>query len=57
MLIFSPHKMKYVLYLQKKVNFLFILYFTENTKSVCPGGFLFDLTFSVCLLCITLGVS
>ena len=29
MLIFSPHEMKYIWYLPKKVNFLFILYSTQ----------------------------
>ena len=57
MLIFSPHRMKYILYLRQKVNFLFILYSTEIQKSqpyFLLGRFLFDLTISVCLLGITL---
>ena len=60
MLIFSPHKMKYIRYLLKKVNFLFILYSTEIQKSqpyFLLGRFSFDLTFAVCLLGITLGVN
>ena len=59
MLIFSPHEMKYIWYLPKKVNFLFILYSTEIQKSqpyFLLGRILFDLTFAVCLLGITLGV-
>ena len=60
MLIFSPHEMKIIWYLPKKVNFLFILYSTEIQKSkpyVLLGRFSFDLTFAVCLLGITLGVN
>ena len=60
MLIFSPHEMKYIWYLPKKVNFLFILYSTEIQKSqpyFLLGRFAFDLTFAVCLLGITLGVN
>ena len=61
MLIFSPHEMKYILYLPyKKVNFLFILYSTEIQKSqpyFLLGRFSFDLTFAACLLGITLGVN
>ena len=56
-LIFSPHEMKYIWYLPKKVNFLFILYSTEIQKSkpnFLLGRFSFDLTFAVCLLGITL---
>ena len=59
MLIFSLHEMKYIWYLPKKVNFLFILYSTEIQKSqpnFLLGRFSFDLTFAVCLLGITLGV-
>ena len=58
MLIFSPHEMKYIWYLPKKVNFLFILYSTEIQKSqpyFLLGRFSFDLTFAVCLLDMTLG--
>ena len=33
MLIFLPHKKKYIWYSPKKVNFLFILYSMENTES------------------------
>ena len=33
MLIFSTHEMKFIWYLPKKVNFLFILYLTEIQKS------------------------
>ena len=60
MLIFSPHEMKYIWNLPKKVNFLFILYSMEMQKAqpnFSPGRFLLDLTFSVCLLGITLGVN
>ena len=60
MLIFSPHEMKCIWYLPKKSNFLFILYSTEIQKSqpyFLLGRFLFDLTFAVCLLGITLGVN
>ena len=60
MLIFSPHEMKYIWYLPKKVDFLFILYSTEIQKSqpyFLLGRFSFDLTFAVCLLGITLGVN
>ena len=56
MLIFSPHMMKYIWYLPKKVNFLFILYSKEIEKAQPNfnlGRFSFDLTFSVCLLGIT----
>ena len=50
MLIFSPHEMKYIWNLPKKVNFLFILYSMEIQKAqpnFSPGRFLLDLTFSV----------
>ena len=60
MLIFSPHEMKYIWYLPKKVNFLFILYSTEIQKSqpyFLLGRFLFDMTFAVCLLGITFDVN
>ena len=60
MLIFSPHEMKYIWYLLKKVNFLVILYSTEIQKSqpyFLLGRFSFNLTFAVCLLGITLGVN
>ena len=60
MLIFSPHKMKHIWYLPKKVNFLSILYSMEIQKAqpnFSPGRFSFNLTFSVCLLGITLGVN
>ena len=59
MLIFLPHEMKYIWYLTKKGNFLFILYSTEIQKAK-PNFFLgrlsFDLTFAVCILGITLGI-
>ena len=58
MLILSPHEMKYVWYLPKKVIFLFILYSTGIQKAqpnFSPVRFSFDLTFSVYLLGITLG--
>ena len=59
MLIFSPHKMKYISYSpKKKVNFLFILYSTEIKKAqpyFFLGHFMLDLAFAVCLLSITLG--
>ena len=60
MLIFSPHEMKYIWYSPQKVNFLFILYSTEIQKAqpnFSPGSFSFDLTFTVCLLGITLGAN
>ena len=60
MLIFSPHEMKYIWYLPKKVNFLFILYSMEVQKSqtyFLLGRFSLDFTFAVCLLGITLGVN
>ena len=60
MLIFSPHELKYIWYLPKKVNFLFISYSTEILKAqpnFFLGRFSFNLTFSVCLLGITLGVN
>ena len=50
----------YLVFAEKKVNFLFILYSTELKKAqpnFSPGRFLFDLTFSVCLLGTTLGVN
>ena len=59
MLIFSPHKMKYIWHLPKK-SFLFILYSTEIQKAqpnFFLGRFSFDLTFAVCLLGITMGVN
>ena len=34
MLIFSPHEIKYIWYLPKTVNFLFILYSKENYKEL-----------------------
>ena len=60
MLIFSPHEMKYIWYLPKKSIFSFYIYSTEIQKahpnfSLCH--FSFDLTFSVCLLGIALGVN
>ena len=60
MLIFPPHEMKYIWYLPEKVNFLFIQYSTKIQKAqpnFSSGRFLFDLTFSVCLLGTTLGVN
>ena len=59
LLIFSPHEIKYIWYLPKKVNFPFILYSTEIQKAQ-PNFSLFvslNLTFFVCLLGITLGVN
>ena len=59
MLIFSPHKMKYIWHLPNK-SFLFILYSTEIQKAqpnFFLGRFSFDLTFAVCLLGITMGVN
>ena len=57
MLIVSPHEMKHIWYLMnKKVNFLFILYSTEIQKALL-GRFSIDLTFAVCLLGIALGVN
>ena len=61
MLISSAHEMKYIFGIcRKKVNFLFILYSTEIRNAqhnFSPGRFSFDLTSSVCLLGITLGVN
>ena len=57
MLIVSPHEMKHIWYLMnKKVNFLFILYSTEIQKALL-GRFSIDLTFAACLLGIALGVN
>ena len=59
-LIFSPHEMKYIWYLPKKVNFYFILYSTEIQKAQPNfffGCFSFDLTFAVRLMGITFGVN
>ena len=50
----------YLVFAEKKVNFLFILYSTEIQKSqpfFLLGGFSFDLTFAVCLFGILLGVN
>ena len=47
MLLLSQIEMKYIWYLSKKVNFLFILYSTEIQKAkpnFLPGRFAFDLT-------------
>ena len=61
MLIFSLHEMKYIWYLPKKVNFLFILLYSTEIQKSQPyfflGRFSVDLTFAVCLLGITLGVN
>ena len=58
MLIFSPHEMKYIWYLPKKVNFLFIIYSTAIQKSqpyFLLGRFSFDLTSAVCLFGYNIG--
>ena len=60
MLIFSPHKMKYIWHLPKKCKLSFFLYSTEIQKAqpnFFLGRFSFDLTFAVCLLGITMGVN
>ena len=61
MLIFSPQKMKFIWYLPKKVNFLFILYSIENKENLTLCLFSLDYTFSVfigynigCKLCLHL---
>ena len=33
-MMFSTHEMKYIWYLLKKVNFLFILYFLEDVQLI-----------------------
>ena len=51
MLIISRDEI-YLVFAEKKVNFLFILYSTEIQKSqpyFLLGRFSFDLTFAVCL--------
>ena len=52
MLISSQNEMKYILYLLKKVNFLFILYSMEIQKAQ-PNFFLgrLDIKFGVNILC------
>ena len=58
--IFTARDEIYLVFAKKKVNSLFILYSTEIQKSqsfFLLGRFSFDLTFSVCLLGITLGVN
>ena len=58
--IFTARNEIYLVFAEKKVNFLFILYSTEIQKSkpnFLLGRFSFDLTFAVCLLGITLGVN
>ena len=60
MLIYTSHEMKFIWYLPKKVNFLFILYSMEIQKAQ-PNFFLgrlsFALAFAVCLSGITMGVN
>ena len=56
--IFTARDEIYLVFAEKKVNFLFILYSTEIQKSkpnFLLGLFSFELTFAVCLLGITLG--
>ena len=58
--IFTARDEIYLVFAEKKVNFLFILYSTEIQKSLpyfLLGRFSFDLTFAVCLLGIPLGVN
>ena len=58
--IFTTRDEIYLVFAEKKVNFLFILYSTEILKAhpnFSLGRFSFDLTFAVCLLGITLGVN
>ena len=57
--IFTARDEIYLVFAEKKVNVLFILYSTEIQKAqpnFFLGRFSFDLTFAVCLLGITLGV-
>ena len=54
--IFTARDEIYLVFAEKKVNFLFILYSTEIQKPqpyFLLGRFSFDLTFAVCLLAIT----
>ena len=56
--IFTARDEIYLVFAKKKVNFLFILCSSEIQKAQSNfflGRFLFDLTFAVCLLGITLG--
>ena len=58
--IFTARDGIYLVFAEKKVNFLFILYSTEIQKSqnnFLLGRFSCDLAFAVCLLGITLGVN
>ena len=58
--IFTARDEIYLVFAEKKVNFLFILYSKEIQKAqpnFCLSRFTFDLTFAVCLLGITLGVN
>ena len=60
MLKFSPQEMKYIWYLPPKSTFSFYFILNGNTLSknkLLSSSFLFDLTFAVCLLGITLGVN
>ena len=59
MLIFSPHKKKYIWYLPKKVNFLFLSYTLRRiTESIMwiVLGFASNLSVSMCSLGIKIGV-
>ena len=58
--IFTTRDEIYLVFAEKKVNFLFILYSTKIQKAqpnFSPGRFSFDLTFLVCLMGISLGVN
>ena len=58
--IFNALDEIYLVFVEKKVNFLFILYSTEIQKSqpyFLLGRFSFNLTFAVCLSGITLDVN
>ena len=58
--IFTARDEIYLVFAVKKVNFLFNLYSTEIQRAQSNfflGRFLFDLTFAVCLLSITLDVN
>ena len=58
--IFTARDEIYLVFAEKKVNFLFILYSTEIQKvqpNFLTWSFSFDLTFAVCLLGISLGVN
>ena len=58
--IFTSRDEIYLIFAEKKVNFLIFLYLTEIQKAqpnFFLGRFSFDLTFALCLLGITLGAN